>query len=68
MQIWYLKESSFHINAKLVKEQLKLIKQDHIIFADFSVNSQQMFMKFCKHYFSKESQQMRKFCNLYSSF
>ena len=29
------------------------INQDRMIFADFSVNSQQIMLKFCKHYFFK---------------
>ena len=39
------------------KVTLKVINQDGIFFADFSVNSQQIFIKFSKQYFSKKSQQ-----------
>ena len=46
------------------KVTIKMNNQDRMFFADFSLNSQQIFMKFCKHYFSKESQQPWKFCKI----
>ena len=42
------------------KGRLEMINQDRMIVADFSVNSQQIFIKFCRHYFSNESQQPYK--------
>ena len=49
--------ANYAIPNKLTKSHLKVINQNCMFFADFSVNSQQIFMKFNKHIFSKESQQ-----------
>ena len=48
----------FHENINHLytnKVTLKVINQDRMFFADFSVNCQPIFMKFCKNHISTES-------------
>ena len=52
-----LKESMVYVT--LIHHTQSHINQNRMIFADLSVNSAQIFMKFCKHYFSKEKLDMK---------
>ena len=47
---------------------IKFINQDRMTFADFSVNSQLVFMKFCKHNFEKKHNSPKNFVKLCSVF
>ena len=42
-------------HSPLPKVTLKVINQDRMFFADFSVNCQPIFMKFCNNHISTES-------------
>ena len=47
---------SYDAPDTILKDTLKMINQDRMIFYDLPVNSQQIFMKYFKHYFSKKCQ------------
>ena len=56
------------IDVTIPKVTLKVINQDRMFFADFSVNSQQIFMKFLNTIFQKNPSSPENFIKLYSVF
>ena len=45
----------FDVTFTIPKVTLKVINQDRMFFADFSVNCQPIFLKFCNNHISAES-------------
>ena len=46
---------NFNVNLTIPKVTLKVINQDRMFFADFTVNCQPIFMKFCNNHISTVS-------------